>query len=161
VSAVPPADAELHATVAGRLEAIGQRYTDGRRRLVSALAAGDGPAPMAAIVARARGVPQSSAYRNLSVLEEAGCVHRVPTPDGGALYELDERLVGRHHHLQCLRCGDVVDFDVPASLERALGRAIGEVASSSGFTVEGHRLDLVGRCFRCRQGKRPSTPSTR
>jgi Fur family transcriptional regulator, ferric uptake regulator len=152
VSAVPPADAELHATVAGRLEAIGQRYTDGRRRLVSALAAGDGPA---------RGVPQSSAYRNLSVLEEAGCVHRVPTPDGGALYELDERLVGHHHHLQCLRCGDVVDFDVPAALERALGRAIDEVAASSGFTVEGHRLDLVGRCSRCRQGKRPSTPSTR
>lgn len=44
-------------------------------------------------------VAQSSAYRNLSVLERAGVVAKVVTNDEWARYELTEDLTGHHHHL--------------------------------------------------------------
>lgn len=155
-------DVDVHATVTGRLRVIGQRYTSGRRRLVDALGSGDGPASIAALSARADDLPQSSIYRNLAVLEEAGCVHRLPAGHGSALFELAEDLTGHHHHLVCTSCGDVVDFQVTPALERSLGRAVEEVSRSAGFQVEGHRLDLVGLCSGCSQlGRSPVTPSTR
>lgn len=145
----PVVDVDLHSTVTGRLRAIGQRYTLGRRRLVDALGSGDGPVSISALVARADDIPQSSAYRNLAVLEDAGCVHRLSAGDGSSLFELAEDLTGHHHHLVCTGCGDVVDFRVTSALERSLDRAMEEVSRSAGFQADGHRLDLVGRCRRC------------
>lgn len=140
---------ELHTTVAGYLRRVEQRYTNGRRVLVDALLEASRPMTLPEILAASPGLAQSSAYRNLSVLEQAGVVHRVPAPGEFARYELAEELTGHHHHLVCSVCGDVTDIDVPPRLERTLDRTLAELAGSSGFELAGHRLDLVGRCARC------------
>lgn len=110
----------------------------------------DRPLTIAEILAGTSGIPQSSAYRNLTVLCEAGVARRVPGTDDFGRFELAEDLGGHHHHLVCSVCGAVADFAASAALERALVAATRQVATESGYHVTGHRLDFEGRCPRCR-----------
>jgi len=140
---------ELHATASERLRAGDQRYTASRRALVEALAAADCPPTIPELLADRPGLAQSSAYRNLAVLEQVGVVRRIVTSDEHARFELAEDLTGHHHHLVCGRCGRVEDFTVSTDLERSLEGALARVAQGSGFSVDHHRLDLVGTCRAC------------
>lgn len=143
-------DDPLHDDVAARLRDAEQRYTGGRRRLIEALRAGDGPMTIPQILASRPDLAQSSVYRNLAVLEGAGVVTRIVTHHDFASYELAEDLTGHHHHLICSGCGDVSDFSLKPAVEAALEEALGGVARDVDFDVESHRLDLVGRCTSCR-----------
>ena len=140
---------ELHGTVAERLRALDQRYTSSRRALVEALAGTEQPATIPELLVTRPALAQSSAYRNLAVLEQAGVVHRIVTTDEHARFELAHDLTGHHHHLVCGTCGRVEDFTVSASLERSLESSLAKVADRTGFRVDHHRLDLVGTCQRC------------
>lgn len=140
---------EVHQTVEGRLHRVGQRYTANRRALVDALIAARGPVAIGDLLVGKRAVPQSSAYRNLSVLEEAGVIRRVITAGDFARFELDEELTEHHHHLVCSNCGRIEDVEIPASVERSLGRTLDRLAEGAGFASVGHRLDLIGRCRSC------------
>lgn len=142
----------VHHEAAERLAAHDQRYTGGRRSLVTALLAASRPLSVSEILG-SDGVdlPQSSAYRNLAVLMEAGVVARIDTGSDQARFELDEGLSGdHHHHLVCGRCETVVDVVAFPRLERALDAAARLAEEESGFEVTGHKIDLVGRCAGCR-----------
>jgi Fe2+ or Zn2+ uptake regulation protein len=140
---------ELDATAAARLRDTDQRYTVSRRRIVGILAAAGRPLTIAEVQAAGDGLPQSSVYRNIAVLEQAGVVRRVMAADEFARFELDEALTEHHHHLVCVSCGTVVDFTMSPGLEQTLDRAIESAGRDAGFTVQSHRLDLVGLCARC------------
>ena len=141
---------DLHARVAAHLRRVGQRFTPGRRLLVDALAAARRPVTTAELVAGGTGLPQSTAYRNLALLEQAGVVHRVVGSDEFARFELAEELTGHHHHhLVCVSCGTVEDFDAPRPLERGLADAVDRLTAGTGFRTESHRLDLLGTCAGC------------
>lgn len=142
-------DDEVHAL----LRRADQRYTNGRRRLVAALQAGDGPLTITQIVAADNTLPQSSVYRNLTILEEVGIVTRIATSDEFARYELAEHLTGHHHHLICTCCGSVADFSLDAKTEDILDKALGNAAQKAGFGPEAHRLDLIGMCSSCKPKK--------
>lgn len=140
----------LHDDVSGLLQAGDHRYTTGRRQVVETLHAADAPLTIPQILVRNDRLAQSSVYRNLSILEEVGAVMRIITHDDHARYELAESLTDHHHHhLICSECGDVRDFAFPPGVEKSLDSAFDKVAGSTGFTVESHRLDLVGRCDEC------------
>src|SRR5687768_12006265 len=115
---------ELHATAADRLRAGGQRYTASRRALIDALAGAERPSTIPELLGSRPGLAQSSAYRNLAVLEEVGVVRRIVTSDEHARFELAEDLTEHHHHLVCGRCGQVEDFTVSSRLERSLEAAL-------------------------------------
>ncbi len=140
---------DLHDTAADRLRRDGQRYTTQRRALVELLTDLDQPLTIPQLLERQPGLAQSSAYRNLAVLERAGVVHRIVTTDEFARYELAEDLTRHHHHLICSSCGDVTDFEVSAAIEHDLEAALARVARRTGFRVRTHRLDLVGTCPTC------------
>ncbi len=140
---------ELHETAATRLRASGQRYTGQRRRLVEILARAGSPLSIPDIIRGRRGLPQSSVYRNLADLEEAGVVRRIPTEEEFGRYELTEDLTGHHHHVICSNCGSTNDVTLPADLERTLEGALDGVARRAGFAGVSHRLDLVGICAAC------------
>lgn len=144
-SAVPP----LHDTVARRLQAVKQRYTRNRQALVEVLEGAGQPLSIPEVLAAQPEVPQSSAYRNLAVLEQAGVVHRIASVGDFGRYELAEDLTEHHHHLICSGCGNVEDFTAPANVERTLHQVVGEVTREVGFRAESHRLDLIGRCKAC------------
>jgi Fur family ferric uptake transcriptional regulator len=141
--------ADVHDTAARRLVAAGQRYTTGRRAVVEVLARARAPLSIPEVVASGRGIPQSSAYRSLAVLEQAGVVRRILTSGDFARYELAEDLTEHHHHLICAACGGVEDFTAPPALERSLRRAVEDVEGATGFSAAHHRLDLVGTCSSC------------
>jgi len=117
--------------------------------LVDVLAGAPRPLTIPEILEHRAGLAQSSVYRNLVVLEQAGVVHRVVTHDEFARYELTEDLTEHHHHLICSSCGGVDDVPASAGLERSVQRVIDEVRRRVGFRTEHHRVDLVGRCRRC------------
>ena len=144
-----PQPIDVHSTADERLRRDGQRYTANRRVLIDALRAADRPVTVLELIDGTPGMAQSSAYRNLSVLEDAGVVRRLVTADDTARYELAEDLTGHHHHLICERCGDVVDIDVPAELEEGVTSFSSSIAQSHGFQIEHHRLDLIGVCPTC------------
>jgi len=132
------------------MSAIDQRYTRGRRQLVDVLADAPRPLTAAELVAECRSIPQSTAYRNLAVLGQAGVVHRVVGSDEFIRYELAEAVTGRHHHhLVCRLCGAVEDFAVPSILERSVDTLMSEIGSDRGFRAESHRLDVLGTCAAC------------
>jgi Fe2+ or Zn2+ uptake regulation protein len=140
---------ELDALATALLRALDQRYTTSRRALVRALAEAGRPLTMSEVVARVEGTPQSSAYRNLTVLCEAGVARRLPGVDDLGRFELAEDLAGHHHHAVCASCGTVVDFEAPSRLERLLVEAAKLVTAETGYEITSHRLDFEGRCPRC------------
>ncbi len=139
----------IHASVATSLETVEQRYTAGRRRIVETLAGAGRPLTVAELVAGTDGLAQSSAYRNLTVLERAGTVRRIQGADEFARYELSEDLTGHHHHLICTGCAAVIDVEMSSRLERVIERAVAEIAAETRFSPSSHRLDLVGLCADC------------
>jgi Fe2+ or Zn2+ uptake regulation protein len=142
---------DLHATVAERLLRVGQRYTGTRQRLIEVLAGTARPLTIPEILAHSDDLAQSSVYRNLAVLEEAQTVGRVISMDEFARYELAEDLTEHHHHLICVECGSVEDLALPAATDRRLVKVLESLAEDAGFTVEAHRLDLIGRCAACKK----------
>lgn len=140
----------VHDAVASRLAQVDQRYTPLRRALVETLAVTPRPLTVPEIVAAAPQLPQSSAYRNVTVLMEAGVVRRVAGADDHGRFELAEEISGHHHHLVCMTCGSVEDVSPSPALERALRAMAGTVAAEQGFLIDEHRLDLVGTCAACR-----------
>src|SRR5947208_10720580 len=105
------------------------------------------PMTMPEILGAASSVPQSSAYRNLTVLCEAGVVRRLAGADDLGRFELTEDLSGHHHHhLVCESCGTVADIKAFPRLEQALAEAARLAAEETGFEVTDHRIDLGGLC---------------
>lgn len=141
---------DLESLVAARLRRVGQRFTPGRRILVDALVHADRPLTTPELVASEERLPPSTTYRNLALLEQAGVVHRVLGSDEYARFELAEEFTGHHHHhLVCVSCGAVEDFEAPRRVERSLADVIGELTSGTGFRAEAHRLDLLGTSANC------------
>lgn len=143
---------ELLREVRGRLAVTDQRMTRGRRALLEVFLRAGRPLGVREIVAAADGtVPQSSLYRNLAVLCDAGVLRRLNFDEGFVRYELDHEMTEHHHHLVCSRCNAVVDLDerTLGTVEAALAKAEAAIRRSRGFTVEEHQLDLRGVCRSC------------
>lgn len=139
----------MHEIAVQRLDVINQRYSTRRKRLVDVLLQSPHPMTATDIVAIDAELPQSSVYRNLSVLESAGVVVKVLTNGDRAAFELAEDLKGHHHHLVCVGCGMVLDVEIPADIERVLTNGMSAVAQDNAFELQGHRLDLLGLCGQC------------
>jgi Fe2+ or Zn2+ uptake regulation protein len=141
---------ELHTTIATVLREAGQRYTRSRKAVVEVLADAGRPLTLPEILESEPELAQSSAYRNLAELVEAGVVRRIITTDEHSHFELEEHLTGEHHHhLICGGCGAVTDFVVPPELEQLIDRAAAAVGRQQRFQVDHHRFDLLGRCAAC------------
>jgi Fur family transcriptional regulator, ferric uptake regulator len=141
---------DLHETAATRLRNHEQRYTTNRRAIVEVLSATERPLTVPELLDRGKGMPQSSVYRNIGLLEDAGIVHRILGGDEYARYELAEDLTEHHHHhLICSRCGAMEDVTLPSDLERSVESALRRAARRSRFEGSHHRLDLIGVCERC------------
>jgi len=135
--------------IARHLEARGIRYTRARRAVVEALEAVDGPKSVSELGDRLA-VPQSSLYRSLAVLGDAGVVVAHHGPDGTTRFELAEWIRGHHHHLVCAGCGAVRDLALTAEEEERLQELVTEAAGRVDVEVEDHALEIVHRCEECR-----------
>jgi len=141
---------DVVAQIKRLLTASNQRLTRVRGSVIEALRGAGRPIRVDEILAVTPGLSQSSLYRNLAVFEAAGVVVRIQSADGRARFELSEELAGHHHHLICTRCGAIDDVGLPDDFEQRLDGVLADVAAKSGFSMEHHRLDVVGLCRHCR-----------
>lgn len=100
------------------------------------------------------GIGQTTVYRTLKLLCDAGLASEIHFGDGITRYEV-ARPDNHHDHMVCLGCGMVVEI-VDARIEK-LQR---ELADEHGFTLTGHVHNLYGLCPDCRKIKKkpPSAP---
>ncbi|WP_420450285.1 Fur family transcriptional regulator [Ilumatobacter sp.] len=140
---------ELDRAVSDRLAQHELRYTSGRRAIVAALRQIGGPVTLPELLEFAGEVPQSSAYRNLALMESAGVVRRLVHGADHAYYELAEELTGHHHHLICESCGSVDDFTLDDDLEVRLEHAFDRATRAAGARSMGHLIDVFVVCADC------------
>ncbi len=141
---------QVHDEVTRRLAGVGQRYTTNRRVVVDLLVSAGAPVTLPDLLASRTDLSQSSTYRSLAVLEEAGAIRRLVTGPDHARFELAEDLSAHHHHLVCRSCGAIIDFELDATIEARLDRVLASIAETHAFRAEHHTLDLVGHCSTCR-----------
>jgi len=133
-----------------RLAQVEQRYTLMRRELVETLFRAGRPLTIPELLALNPELPQSSAYRTITTLIDAGVVRRVTGADYHGRFELTEDFSEHHHHLVCECCGKVQDVQPSARLEQALAEAARVAAEEQSFQINEHRFDFIGRCAACR-----------
>jgi len=125
-----------------RLAESGARVTGPRRTILDAVDGLGGPFTVEELCAAAPSVGRATVFRTMKLLQETGAVCRLVLEDGSVRYQRSEG--GHHHHLVCSECGRVQEF-ADAELDRLI-HANAEVA---GFELDGHSLELYGRCGRC------------
>jgi Fur family transcriptional regulator, ferric uptake regulator len=140
---------EIHSTVDQQLRRSRQRYTLGRRQLVDLLAETARPVTIPELIDLGARQSQSSLYRNLAILEQAGAVRRLTSTDDTGRFELAEELSEHHHHLVCSTCGGIEDITLPEAVEDALHEAVTTAQRDRDFSVDAHHLELVGTCGTC------------
>ena len=129
----------------------GVRTTRARRLVIEELVKIDGPRTAEEIHKLLRSaIPISSLYRTLAVLSSNGVLDRFHDGSGNARYELAEWLTGHHHHITCSKCGATQDFGFSPETENEIRRIADQAGATADFEVTGHRLDLEGKCRRCR-----------
>ena len=141
---------ELHLLAARRLRAAGMRYSKSRKAIVEVLASAGRPLTLDEVLAfnSDDNLAQSSVYRNSTELVDAGVVKCLASGKDHNRFELDESIIGHHHHFVCLDCGEIEDFEVPEYFEKEILRLEAELVEK-GLSVEGHTLDIQGRCPKC------------
>ncbi|MDQ1491807.1 MAG: Fur family transcriptional regulator, ferric uptake regulator [Actinomycetota bacterium] len=146
-------ESTLVEEVGHRLARAGLRWTAGRRAVVAIFESAQAPLSMQDLQDRAREarVPLSSLYRIVSDLIAANVLVRLEFEEGFARFELVEELARHHHHLVCVECGRVEDFEGPGlpDLERAVDDAMRSIVRRHRVSVRNHRLDFFGTCAAC------------
>lgn len=130
-------------TISLQLEARGYRVTPSRRAVIAAILAQPGQFTADDLVVRCRDAGRATVFRTIRLLTDLGVVCRVLFEDGSMRYLVSRR--GHHHHLVCTGCGRVEDLD-----QCAITDTMRELSSRTGYELEGHWLELYGRCAACR-----------
>ncbi|MFO8008311.1 MAG: Fur family transcriptional regulator [Candidatus Brocadiia bacterium] len=95
---------------------------------------------------RQHDVHKTTVYRNLSALEEAGLLRRVPSEGRASCYELTcPHSLPVHPHFTCRSCGEVICLE-PVDLTDVWEMLTGE----HGVNVEQAEVTLTGLCAECR-----------
>lgn len=127
----------------------GHRITAPRRSLLTAIQGLGDHFTAETLAVASPGVGRATVFRTLRLLQEVGTVCQVVLDDGTLQYRLTSG--GHHHHIVCSNCGAVNDFEA-CDIQSLLA----ELASRTGYDIEAHRLEVYGRCARCRGGVSPN-----
>ena len=92
----------------------------------------------------------ATVYRALDLLSELGILVQVDFGDGCARYELNtaDPKIHHHHHLICLKCRKVIEFE-----EDLLDELEETIAEESGFQIVNHEVKFFGYCKDCLASK--------
>lgn len=124
------------------VEDRGYRSTGPRRAVVRTVAARDRHFTADELCRELPYVGRATVFRSLNLLVETGVLCRVLLEDGSLHYQLSHR--GHHHHLICTECGLSQDL-----LGCEIDEMLTERTALNHFQMEGHRLEVYGRCHRC------------
>lgn len=86
----------------------------------------------------------ATVYRTLEKLASMDILYKTMFEGGKFRYELSDNDTHQHHHIVCLKCGQIYEFeeDLLNELEKRL--------ESRGFEIIDHELKFYGYCPKCR-----------
>jgi len=88
----------------------------------------------------------ATVYRNLKLFKELGLIAESNLGEAHSHYEIKGTV--EHHHLVCLGCGLVVEFDSPLITE-----AKSAIQRERGFEIVTSQLKMEGYCPKCKLKK--------
>jgi Fur family ferric uptake transcriptional regulator len=83
----------------------------------------------------------ATTYRTVELLRAAGSLRTLAGTEPRTYVRCH---ADHHHHLVCIRCGNVEDTDLCGAPSAA------ELAERHGFAPSRHELEIYGTCARCR-----------
>lgn len=127
----------------------GRRRTGTRAALCGLIEERQGHFTAADLIADARRrhvrVGRATVFRTLDLLASSGALERIELPDGEHAYVACAPQE-HHHHVVCRACGKSAEV-----ADGGLQSVVREIGSSSGYLIDGHRLELYGLCPDCRR----------
>jgi len=134
-----------------KLNGAGKRSTRQRALIMDIIRRGQGHLDADEIFRRAREkeprLSLSTVYRTLQMMKELDLIDELHFTESHHHYEA--KPAREHHHLVCLGCGRVIEFDYP--LSNYLKK---EVPEAKGFEIEETEISVAGYCARCRRARR-------
>lgn len=132
-----------------KLKEKGLRLTSQRLAIIDVLVKKGHLHPGASLIYReakkkANHLSLSSVYENIKELSRYGIIKSLEF-DGK-----ENRCEGNledHINLICEHCGNIIDYEVPISLDQR------DVAKKTGFMITNNRLEYYGYCGECTKGK--------
>lgn len=135
--------------IAGILREKGYKLTPQRHAVLKMIASQHDHLSPESIFKKTRqeypGIGRVTIYRTLDILNKLNLLCRVHAPDGCRSFMM-RRPAEHHHHLVCSGCGQVIDFT-----DCDLGDLENRLSEKSGFNIEGHLLELYGKCRDCQE----------
>ncbi len=92
-------------------------------------------------------IGQTTVYRTLKLLREAGLAEEIHFSDDITRYEIANPR-SHHDHLICIECGKVIEI-----VNQEIEKMQKKIAESYGFTLSGHIHNLYGVCDECKKKK--------
>lgn len=87
---------------------------------------------------------QSTIYRNIGLFEKLGIITRLRL-GWHTKIELSDLFQKHHHHITCVRCGDVrATHD-----DKDLDATILEITNNYGYEMVEHHVEIRGICTKC------------
>jgi Fe2+ or Zn2+ uptake regulation protein len=133
--------------IAGILRQKGYRLTPQRHAILKIIASSHDHLTPAEICTRVRQeyptIGLVTVYRVINLLIQLNLICRVNLGGSSQSY-LMRRPVEHHHHLICSQCGRAVDFT-----NCDLDQLEQQLARETGYNIEGHLLEIYGRCPEC------------
>lgn len=127
---------------------VGRSATMQRRLLLDLLRKAEGHLDADQLYRKAREreprISLATVYRNLKLFKERGMIRESGLGESHAHYEISGE--AEHHHLICLRCGRVIEFDSPLVV-----RAKEKIGRDEGFDILSVHLQMEGYCPKCKQ----------
>lgn len=98
------------------------------------------------------GIGLCTVYRTLSLLTREGLINKLDTGTGGSRYEYREGPdKEHHHHIICVRCGKIIDFDdLRDDSEKMFRQAEWNIKKKYKFAIQDYHVEFYGICENCR-----------
>ena len=91
----------------------------------------------------------ATVYRNLKLFKELGFIAESDLGETHSHYEIKGAV--EHHHLVCLSCGLIIEFDSPL-----IAAAKTRIQKENGFDVVSSKVKMEGYCPKCKLKKKSS-----
>ncbi len=121
------------------------RLTEPRRDIFRILETRDQPLTLGEIIKTSQFAERTSVYRTLQLFTKLGIVDMIQV-GFKQRYELAEPFKAHHHHLICVKCGELIDLERTPRLEKLVSK----LASAHNYELTAHHVELQGICNNCR-----------
>ncbi len=134
--------------IAGLHSLAGKRTTTQRKLLLDLIEQAGGHLDADELYRRARerepAISLSTVYRNLKLFKELDLIDERHFAEEH--HHFEAKAIGEHHHLVCLGCGEVIEFESP--LMKRMKR---QLSRQKGFVVTDAEVRVMGYCARCQE----------